>query len=448
MKIRVRSIFTKIVLWSFATVALSWIGFVFTSALLSARFAGRDSFLSRMNAIFLDDARHAYEAGGKPQLDAYLKRLETYSDAEFFLTDSHGTDLVTGEDRSGYRPRRPRPYRSLFWRFLPAGGPFVRIRVSDDGQYRLITALPPPPRLGAWDSLLYFLWLPLLIAVLCYLLAVHLAAPLRALRRVVERFGRGDLSARMHLLRQDEIGELARAFNLMAAQITTLLSAERRLLQDVSHELRSPLARLGFAVELARTNADREAALDRIRKEAGRLSQLVDELLHLTRAEGDPTARNLEPVKLDALLGDLVADCNLEAEAQGCRLVLRIKEPALVTGERELLRRACDNVLRNAIRHAPAESTIEIGLSVTQARATISFRDHGPGVPQELLGEIFNPFYRVENDRDRSSGGVGLGLAIARRAVELHQGRITGRNSSPGLIVEIELPVDSLNADA
>ena len=143
-----------------------------------------------MNAIFLDDARHAYEAGGKPQLDAYLKRLETYSDAEFFLTDSHGTDLVTGEDRSGYRPRRPRPYRSLFWRFLPAGGPFVRIRVSDDGQYRLITALPPPPRLGAWDSLLYFLWLPLLIAVLCYLLAVHLAAPLRALRRVVERRSR------------------------------------------------------------------------------------------------------------------------------------------------------------------------------------------------------------------------------------------------------------------
>jgi two-component system sensor histidine kinase CpxA len=247
----------------------------------------------------------------------------------------------------------------------------------------------------------------------------------------------------MHLLRHDEIGDVARAFNLMAAQIATLLSAERRLLQDVSHELRSPLARLGFAVELARTSPDHEAALARIRKETDRLAQLVDELLQLTRAEGDPTARNLAPVKLDALLADIVADCKLEAEAQGCRLVLRVTQPAVLTGERELLRRACDNIVRNAIRHAPPQSTIEVELSVKGPRATISFRDRGPGVPQESLGDIFKPFYRVENDRDRSSGGVGLGLAIALRAVELHHGRISARNASPGLIIEIELPVDS-----
>ena len=122
------------------------------------------------------------------------------------------------------------------------------------------------------------------------MLAVHLASPLRNLRRVVERFGRGELGIRFHLARQDEIGELARAFNRMADHITTLLSAERRLLQDVSHELRSPLARLGFAVELAKTSTDRDAALTRIRKEADRLNQLVDELLQLTRAEGDPAA--------------------------------------------------------------------------------------------------------------------------------------------------------------
>ncbi len=135
-----------------------------------------------------------------------------------------------------------------------------------------------------------------MIGVLCYLLAVHLASPLRNLRRVVERFGRGELGIRFHLARQDEIGELARAFNRMADHITTLLSAERRLLQDVSHELRSPLARLGFAVELAKTSNDREAALTRIRKEADRLNQLVDELLQLTRAEGDPAARNIEEI--------------------------------------------------------------------------------------------------------------------------------------------------------
>ena len=286
--------------------------------------------------------------------------------------------------------------------------------MSDDRRYRLINVLPPPPRLGAWDTFEYFLWLPVLIGALCYLLAVHLASPLRNLRRVVDRFGRGELGIRFHLARRDEIGELARAFNRMADHITTLLSAERRLLQDVSHELRSPLARLGFAVELAKTSNDREAALNRIRKEADRLGQLVDELLQLTRAEGDPAARNMEEFELGELIEDLVEDCSVEAEAQGCRLVARIDDRPVLFGERELVRRACENVLRNAIRHAPAGSPVEVSLSAHDGQASITIRDHGPGVPPDALGEIFQPFYRVEKDRDRSSGGIGLGLAITQ----------------------------------
>jgi len=440
MKIRVRSIFTKVVLWFVATVALSLVGLLVTSVLLSARFSGRDTIMSRMSALHLDDARRAYEDGGSARLDAYLNRLNAYSESEFFLTDSRGTDLVTGQDRSSLRARGSGRYRSRLWRLLPRTGPAVRIRVSDDGRYRLVSVMPHRQRFAAWDSLEYFLWFPPLIAVLCYVLAVHLASPLRNLRQVVERFGRGDLGVRFQLCRQDEIGELARAFNLMADQITTLLSAERRLLQDVSHELRSPLARLGFAVELAKTNSDREAALARIRKEADRLNHLVDELLQLTRAESDPAARNLETVELGELLRDLVADCRLEAEPQECRLVLRINREASVTADRELIRRACDNVLRNAIRHAPAKSEVEIELSTGDGLATVRVRDHGPGVPPDALVEIFKPFYRVEKDRDRSSGGVGLGLAIASRAVGLHQGRMTARNANPGLILELELP--------
>jgi signal transduction histidine kinase len=332
-------------------------------------------------------------------------------------------------------------------RFLPAwlrnqGNPIVRVRISDDRRYRLINLLPPPQRLGPWDALRYFLWLPLLISALCYLLAVHFASPLRNLRRVVERFGRGELGIRFHLARQDEIGELARAFNRMADQITTLLSAERRLLQDVSHELRSPLARLGFAIELAKTSNDREGALTRIRKEGDRLNQLVDELLQLTRAEGDPAARDIEEIALADLLEDLVVDCDVEADAQGCRLVSRIDHTVILNGDRELLRRACENVLRNAIRHAPAASTVDVSLSVNDDLATITIRDEGPGVPPDALAEIFKPFYRVDKARDRTSGGMGLGLAIACRAVELHRGRMTARNANPGLIVEIELPVD------
>ena len=269
-----------------------------------------------MSALHLDDARRAYEEGGSARLDAYLKRLNAYSESEFFLTDGSGTDLVTGRDRSSLRAKRPGPYRSRLWRFLPRTGPAVRVRVSDDGRFRLVSVMPPPEQVATWDSLKYFLWLPVLIAVLCYLLAVHLASPLRTLRQVVERFGLGDLRSRFQLSRQDEIGELARAFNLMADQITTLLSAERRLLQDVSHELRSPLARLGFAVELARTNTDHEVRQRaRSEGEADRLNQLVDQLLQLTRAESDPTARNLETIELGELLRDLVAD--LQARGRG-----------------------------------------------------------------------------------------------------------------------------------
>jgi signal transduction histidine kinase len=278
--------------------------------------------------------------------------------------------------------------------------------------------------------------------VLCYLLAVHLASPLRALRKVVERFGRGELGARSELSRKDEIGELAKSFNLMAGQITTLLSAERRLLQDVSHELRSPLARLGFAVELAKTSTDREMALGRIRQEADRLALLVDELLELTRAEGDPAARALEEVDLTELLNEVVSSCALDAEMQGCRLEPTIDSTATLSGDFELLRRACDNVLRNAIRHAPKGTLVAIRVRAQDRRATISIRDFGPGVPADSLPEIFKPFYRVETDRGRASGGVGLGLAIASRAVELHHGKITAKNANPGLLVEIELPMD------
>ena len=443
MKIRVRSIFTKVVLWFVVTVVLSLVGLLVTTVLLSTRSMGRDTIMSRMSALLLDDARRSYEEGGSPRLDAYLRRLNAYSESEFFLTDSRGTDLVTGQDRSAARSRGVRSYRFRLWRLSPRTGPAVRVRVSDDGRYRLVNVLPPTRRPAPWDALAYFLWLPVLMAVLCYLLAAHLASPLRHLRRVVERFGLGDLGSRFHLPRQDEIGELARAFNRMADQITTLLTVERRLLQDVSHELRSPLARLGFAVELAKTTNDREAALARIHKEADRLNHLVDELLQLTRAESDPAARNPDVIDLGELLRDLVADCTLEAEARGCRLVPRINQQAFVTADPELLHRACDNVIRNAIRHAPAESAVEIELSKRDDLAIISVRDHGPGVPPDALGEIFKPFYRAEKDRDRSSGGVGLGLAIASRAVELHQGRMTARNASPGLIVDIELPASA-----
>jgi two-component system sensor histidine kinase CpxA len=226
----------------------------------------------------------------------------------------------------------------------------------------------------------------------------------------------------------------------MAERLELLMTAERRLLLDISHELRSPLARLSVAVELARMGEDVHSHLDRIQKEADRLNALVGELLQVTRAEGDASRLRSQAVALDELIETIVEDGRLEAEARGCGIVLDAS-PLSIAGDPELLRRAVENVIRNAIRYSPSGKNVEVTLSRSADGAAIHVRDYGPGVPEESLTRLFDAFYRVEPDRDRASGGVGLGLAIARRAVELHHGAVTAQNAHPGLRVTIELPL-------
>jgi two-component system sensor histidine kinase CpxA len=195
------------------------------------------------------------------------------------------------------------------------------------------------------------------------------------------------------------------------------------------------------AVELARSGQNRDSAINRIEKEAERLNSLVSQLLQVTRAEGDPASLRREPVRIDQLLAGLVAESSLEAQSRGCEVRLDREEAATVSGDAELLRRALENVIRNAIRHAPEGTAVETSLAAADGRAVVRIRDYGAGAPEEALPRLFDAFYRVETDRDRASGGVGLGLSIARRAVELHKGTIRARNAGPGLVVEIDLPV-------
>jgi len=435
----VRSIFAKILLWSLGTFALSLVAFWALARSLEGRPPGPDDLFGRMVAMQEGEACRSFEEGGPERLAAFLGRLDSYFPAEHHLADSRGRDLVSGQDWSTLLWRRhanPGPPRLHGDRMVFVGRP-------RDDRYRFLAFVRPrfDPRFNPWNILPFYGAVVLVIALMGSVLAAHLAAPLRGLRRVVDRFGQGDLAARVGSTRKDEIGELARAFDQMAGRIETLMTAERRLLQDVSHELRSPLARLVFAVELARTSEDRGASLDRIKKDFGRLSHLVDELLQLTRAEGDPMARELEQVRLDDLIRNVIEDCRLEAEAKACRLVLHTGAAATVQGGRELLRRAVENVLRNAIRYAPQGTDIEVVLRRREDAATIHVRDHGIGVPEESLGAIFEPFFRVEGDRSRSSGGVGLGLAITRRAISLHGGTIVASNAGPGLNITLELPL-------
>lgn len=430
-----RSIFAKVLIWSLGTFALSMVAYWAIARAMEHKGPSEGDPIRSVFELVEDDVCRAYEEGGPAGLAAHLRRIDAKLPGEHHLSDSAGRDLVTGADRSDLlRPAPPRtgPARTPDGRMIFVGRP-------RRGQYRFITIVRPwfdPPNI-----LPYYGAIVLVIVGMGSILALHLIRPLRHLRRVVDRFGRGDLAARAGSTRRDEIGELSRAFDEMAGRIQTLLSAERRLLQDVSHELRSPLTRLDVAADLALTSPDLGGSLGRIKREIVRLSSLVDELLQLTRAEGDPSARVRAGIRLDDLLHDMVYDCAVEAEAKGCRLSLRAEESPTIRGERELLRRAVENVVRNAIRHTPAGTAVEIDLERRDGTAEVVVRDRGPGVPADRLEAIFEPFYRVEGDRSRASGGVGLGLAIARRSVVLHGGRISARNAGPGLAVTIELPI-------
>ena len=425
--------YAKILLWCFATLALSLVAFVCVTFFMPqhARSGGMD----RVDAMILEDASQAYDAGGPAKLSAYLERLNQRLGNHRYLTDGGGKDLVMGEDRSPFLAAVNRqwgvPHR--------ANGRWVVVQRSSDGRRRLIVVID-----SGFDPMVYipfYLLILAAVALVCWVLAVNIASPLRGLARTVDRFGAGDLSVRVNSSRKDEIGELSRAFDRMAERIGTLLTAERRLLQDISHELRSPLARLSFATELVRTAEDRETAVERIKKEIHRLTDLVGALVQMTRAEGDPSSNSPELVRIDRLVSAVVDDCRLEADARGCGIVFSARDSITLRGDEELLRRAIENVLRNSIRYTPEGSQVEVSLEMACGAVRIAVRDYGPGVPDWALTKIFQTFFRVDGSRDSATGGAGLGLAIAQRAISLHHGNVWAENADPGLRVRIELPL-------
>jgi signal transduction histidine kinase len=430
----VRSLFAKILVWFVVTIVTTLAATLLTTALTYDIYSSRQAPFPMLLGFAILETRQAWGAGGPEALSETLERLRTVTHAsQAMLLDSNGKDLLTGESHADMLPFAEHPLHSPF-----AMRSHIFARKSTDGRYCLILIRE---NWYFWFLQPAHLLVIVLAVLLCYGLAHYLTAPLRQLRSAVDRLGRGDLTARAEEKRHDELGDLAASFNRMAAHIQTLLAAERRLLFDISHELRSPLARLSVAVELARTDEAGAPSLDRIQKEADRLNSLIRQMLEVTRTEGDASRLKVGRVQIDDLVAGLVDDCSIEALAHGCALGLASSGPVTLDGDGELLRRAIENVMRNAIRYAPAESKVEVTLENGGGWAKIRVRDYGPGVPDESLPRLFDPFYRVEQDRDRKSGGVGLGLSIARRAVELHKGKLTASNASPGLLVEIDLPV-------
>ena len=298
-------------------------------------------------------------------------------------------------------------------------------------------------------------------AIICYVLARYLAAPATKLRRATHLLAAGDLSTRIGSQgrRRDELADMGRDFDAMAERIETLVASERRLtesqrrtveaqqrlLADISHELRSPLARIAYALDLAGSGASEETNryLARIGRESARLNELIGQLLTLARLDAAPEeSDSAAPVVLSQIVSEVCQDADFEAHKRGQKVHLLNNEACLVRGKADLLRSAIENVVRNAIRHAPQNSAIEVALCCHEGQALITVRDFGAGVPEELLPELFRPFFRASQARERESGGVGLGLSITDRAIRFHGGKVEAKNAvGGGLMVELMLPI-------
>jgi two-component system sensor histidine kinase CpxA len=321
--------------------------------------------------------------------------------------------------------------------------------------------VPPPPPLHRPFSNLKRLALQLFAVLVvgglfCYWLARYVTAPIIKLRAATQELAGGNLGARVgpELTRQrDEVGHLGRDFNVMAERIESLVASQGRLLGDISHELRSPLARLGVALALARRSAQPEAVamLDRIGHEAESINEMIGQLLTLSRGESGTEGLRKAEVDLCALVREIADDADFEARSRGRSVRAVACEACTMTGVASLIRSAIENVVRNAARYTMEGTEVEMAITCEaasgvaddgMAQAVINVRDHGAGVPEEAIEKIFRPFYRVEDARDRQSGGSGLGLAIAARAVRLHGGTITAANAPDGgLSVEMRLPL-------
>lgn len=287
-------------------------------------------------------------------------------------------------------------------------------------------------------------WLRLLIAVavtglVSYGLAALLTRRLRRLRRAAQALAAGDLSVRVGRPGGDEVEALARDFDQMTDHLRELLDSQKRLLRDVSHELRSPLARLRIALELA--ERDREKSLQRIGKEADELEALIADVLSLARLESGQSALERREVALNELVQQVVIDADFEAQAKERSVELTMSEPMTLAGDPVLLRSAIENVVRNAVRHTAPQSRVHIELRREGDKAVITVRDHGNGVLPQEIGRMFEPFARVGEARERAGGGYGLGLAITGRAVQAHGGSVSAENHPEGgLLVTIRLP--------
>jgi two-component system sensor histidine kinase CpxA len=447
-----KSLFLRIFLSFWLAQAL----FIVLAILVTLAFRPRSSTWEALRTTVLNDSVAAYEDGGDHQLLQYMENMEAAQHVRAYLFNEQGEEVSHRAPPdwalrvAAGGPRTPRDGV-----IFPAPPMQRDSKASSDGKHRytLVMGLPPGPRVFFGPRGLPVPGLIIFVissGLVCYLLAWFLTKPIVRLRAATRQLAAGDLAARSGAPasgRRDEVAGLMRDFDGMAERLQTLVEAQSRLLNDISHELRSPLARLNVALGLARQRSGPESAdmLERIELEASRLNELIGRILTLARLEDGEQRVSAGSVPLDELVLTVAEDAEFEAQARHCHVRSRI--PAgdwAVRGEASLLHSAIENVVRNAIRYTREGSTVEIHLERTgnSAEAVVQVADCGPGVPPDSLEKLFQPFYRLDDARGRLTGGAGLGLAITERAVRFHGGRVTASNRSEGgLLIEIRLPL-------
>ena len=446
MKIPFRSLYLKIFIWFWLAMIVINVAFFAAIALTRptpTRRSWRDLAQTGANA---QKAAEVFEQSGSPALSSALQATEKNTGVNGTLFDESGREL-SGRNVPPGAPdliARVAQSRDLEFEFAGPGTLVARPIVSAKGQrYTYVAHIPRPPFQSLWQTQAIRLVIILVIGgIFCYWLARYLTTPFFKLRTTTNQLAEGDLSARVTTnlaKRRDEVGQLGRDFNVMAERLESMVKAQQRLLGDISHELRSPLARLGVALGLARQRSGPEAngALDRIEREAENLNEMISQLLTLTRLESGTDGRRRSEVDLAELVREVSDDADFEARSLNRSVQVVATDKCSINGVEDLLRSAVENVVRNAVRFTPEGTAVEVALRKQNGAgdnfAVISVRDRGNGVPAESLEKIFRPFYRTEDARDRQSGGgTGLGLAITERAVRMHGGSIQAANAPEG----------------
>jgi two-component system sensor histidine kinase CpxA len=456
-----RSLFLKIFMW-FGLAMVIVISANFLSSYVTFREDSRGRPPGNFTTMFAQTAVEKLEREGKAAAINYLDTLEKTTMTRSYLFDQDGNEIT---ERNAPPEAKEAAARAKSEREVrPSGnGPQEYIVsaaiASGENRYVLVHQFgrpPRPPFLPFWPRNWWVQLTAVLITagLLCYWLARYISSPVARLRAATQQLASGDLTARVGAAqrrRRDEVADLGRDFDIMAERIETLMASQHRLLHDISHELRSPLARLKIALELARQDegAEVEWALDRIEREADRLNDLIGQLLTIARLDSKSPMINSDPVDLKRLVQEIVLDADFEARNHN-RMVAMIKsEDCLVNGNQQLLHSAIENVVRNAMSYTAEGTAVEVSLWCDGECAVIRVLDQGSGVPQAALADIFRPFYRVADARDRQSGGIGLGLSISQRAVEVHGGTVSASNAPRGgLLVEIVLPITKSEIDS